>query len=84
MTPEDERIDAWHELAAHPFFQDAYKDEVPLLASMLKRLDNLMTKPETENATQAEEPVEWRIGRAFANGYREGMDRAFRGPLDHC
>jgi len=81
---EDERIDAWHEIAAHPFFQDAYKDEVPLLKSMLKRLDDLITTtPETVTA-QAEEPVEWRLSRAFANGYREGMDRAFRGPLDHC
>lgn len=32
---------------------------------------------------QAEEPVEWRIQRAFANGYREGLERAMRGQLDH-
>lgn len=32
---------------------------------------------------QAEEPVEWRIHRAFANGYREGLERSMRGRLDH-
>lgn len=32
---------------------------------------------------QAEEPVEWRIQRAFLNGYREGVERAMRGRLDH-
>lgn len=39
--------------------------------------------PEIELATVAEEPVEWRVQRAFANGYREGLERGARGRFDH-
>src|SRR5690606_25111308 len=60
MNEEDERIEAWHEIAKHPFFEDAYNDETPLLDAMKLRLDRLMAQP-TVVATQAEEPVEWRI-----------------------
>lgn len=38
---------------------------------------------EDREITQAEEPREWAITRAFANGYREGLERAMRGRLDH-
>lgn len=81
MNEEDERIEAWHEIAKHPFFEDAYNDDSPLLDAMKLRLDRLMTQP-TLVATQAEEPVEWRIHRAFRNGYAEGLRRGIEGGLD--
>ena len=43
-----------------------------------------MESAESEMATtQAEEPAEWKIQRAFLNGYREGLERGARGRLDH-
>ena len=77
----DSRIVAWHEIAAHPFFADAYSDESSLLDAMKVRLDALMDQPKAV-AVQAEEPVEWRIMRAFNNGYAEGIRRGIEGKLD--
>jgi hypothetical protein len=77
----DQRIDAWHTIAKHPFFSDAYDEELPLIESMTKRLDALMAKPEIVT-TQAEEPVEWRVLRAYTNGYSEGLRRGTEGGLD--
>lgn len=34
-------------------------------------------------ATMTQEDPEWRILRAFANGYREGLERGSHGQLDH-
>ena len=82
MNPEDERIGAWERLAAHPFFQEARGREAPLIESMIEHLDAQMTKAHHSKVIQAEEPAEERIARAFANGYREGMERATRGRLD--
>lgn len=81
MDETDERITAWHEIAAHPFFADAFNDGSSLLDAMKVRLDRLMATPARE-ATQAEEPVEWRLLRAFTNGYAEGLRRGVEGRLD--
>jgi len=85
MDEEDERIEAWEHLARHPFFRECYDVEAPLLHTMLERLDGLMARADHSAADvkQAEEPVEYRISRAFVNGYREGMERASRGRLDN-
>lgn len=81
IDEEDERISAWHKIAAHPFFADAYGKEVPLIEAMLKELDSFGKR--YEGATvQAEEPVEWRVLRAFSNGYLEGLRRGYEKGLD--
>jgi hypothetical protein len=41
------------------------------------------TKPKGPETGQAEEPVGWRIMRAFLNGYDAGLKRGLEGPLDH-
>lgn len=82
MNEEDERITAWEAIAGHPYFRPAYDAEGALLPNIIERLDALMDKPVADEATRAEEPVEERIVRAFANGYREGMERQARGRLD--
>lgn len=82
MDEKDDRILAWERVAGHPFFEDAYAEEKPLIESMLNRLDRLMATPKRSEIAQAEEPVEWRIIRAFTNGYTEGMRRALDGRLD--
>lgn len=81
MDETDERIQAWDAVASHPFFKEAYREEAPLIVSMLKQLDGLMTKREVV-ATRAEEPAEWRVLRAFSNGYAEGLRRGHEGGLD--
>lgn len=35
----DERVQAWHIVAAHPFFADCYPLERPLIETMIKKLD---------------------------------------------
>lgn len=45
MAMRDERIDAWHKVASHPFFRDCFPKPEPLLESMLTKLDELMPKP---------------------------------------
>ena len=82
MNEADERIDAWDQVAGHPFFADVYDKDGPLLDSMLDRLDRLMATTKRTEIAQAEEPVEWKILRAFTNGYTEGMRRALDGRLD--
>lgn len=38
---------------------------------------------ESDMATQAEEPIEDRLMRAYLNGYAEGLFRGARGRFDH-
>lgn len=85
MKEEDERIEAWHTIAAHPFFQSAYVQPMPLVDAMVRQLDEvhvLSPRADEPEATQAEEPVEWRILRAFTNGFAEGLRRGHEGRLD--
>lgn len=35
---EDERIEAWHEIASHPFFRECYATDGTLIAAMLTKL----------------------------------------------
>lgn len=83
MDETDERVDAWEAVARHPLFEKCYEIEEPLIQSVLKVLDAQISEPQVEVATQAEEPVEWRILRAFTNGYTEGIQRGSNGRLDH-
>ena len=78
---EDERIQAWYRIAKHPFFAEAYAVEVPLIDAMWQSLDEVMAQP-AATATVADEPVEWRVLRAFTNGYSEGLRRGHEGRLD--
>lgn len=78
----DERISAWHEIAAHPYFAPAFEGDGALLPKMVAMLDALTERTVAAETTQADEPVDERIARAFANGYREGMERSVRGRLD--
>lgn len=86
MEEEDERIFAWEQIAKHPWFSECYESEEPLLTSVLRKLDRSIP---TETARddkpmQAEEPVEWRLLRAFENGYVEGLRRGAAGVrFDH-
>lgn len=41
VLESDERIQAWHEIAAHPFFASCYDAETSLLAAMLAKLANV-------------------------------------------
>lgn len=36
---KDERVRAWHRVAAHPFFASCYEEEQPLIESMIAKLD---------------------------------------------
>jgi hypothetical protein len=82
MDEQDERIVAWESIAGHPFFKPAYDGDGALLPRIIEQLDALVARPTAIEVTRAEEPVEDRIVRAFANGYREGMERGARGRLD--
>jgi hypothetical protein len=83
MEETDERIDAWKQIARHPFFAECYAEEAPLINSMLSALDAQVAMPkEASENTQAEEPVEWRILRAFSNGFNEGLLRGKEGRFD--
>ena len=81
MDEVDERIVAWEAIAGHPFFKPAYDGDGALLPRIIAQLDR-MCEPVEARVIQAEEPAEHRVARAFANGYREGMERATRGRLD--
>ncbi len=83
MDANDDRISAWHRVAAHPFFEDAFREESPLIEAMIRRLDGLMTKKESDTATRAEEPADWRVLRAYSNGFVDGLRRGVEGRLDH-
>lgn len=80
IDEEDERIQAWYRIAKHPLFAKAYEDESPLIDGMCRVLDGLTKK--SEMTVQAEEPVEWRVLRAFNNGYAEGLRRGYEKGLD--
>jgi hypothetical protein len=73
IDEEDDRILAWHKIAAHPFFEKAYQHEAPLIECMLNELDRL---------EEPDEPTEWRVLRAFSNGYAEGLRRGYEKGLD--
>jgi cobalamin-dependent methionine synthase I len=86
MNEEDQRISAWEKVAKHPLFRECYDEERPLIDSVLDTLDRVGERaesPSVELAVAAEEPVEARLSRAYVNGFREGMERASRGRLDH-
>ena len=82
MDEVDERIVAWEAIAGHPFFKPAYHGDGALLPRIIARLEAMCEPAESALATEAEEPAEHRVARAFVNGYREGMERATRGRLD--
>jgi len=82
MDEVDERISAWETIAKHPFFEKAYAEERPLIVAMMSALDRAMVKTEPV-ATQAELPVQYRVQRAFTNGYVEGVRRGADGRFDH-
>lgn len=42
---EDQRIKAWHRIAKHPFFDDAFQSDDTLIDAMVTKLDALMPKP---------------------------------------
>lgn len=37
----DQRLEAWHEIAEHPFFAECYNNEGTLLAAMIEKLDKV-------------------------------------------
>lgn len=88
MNEEDERVNAWLEVARHPFFADAYSEveDRPFIEAVISRLDkahDLMISRQDESfANWTTEPVEDRIFRAFTNGFAEGLRRAVDGRLD--
>lgn len=40
-SDEDERIQAWHQIAEHPFFAECYPLDEPLIVSMIAKLDKV-------------------------------------------
>ena len=82
MDEQDERITAWETIAKHPFFAGVYDQESSLIEGMVAALDRLKASTHEAVATQAEEPVEWRLQRAFTNGYTEGLRRGIEGRFD--
>lgn len=82
MDKQDERITAWETIAKHPFFADVYDQECSLIEGMVTALDRLKASTHGAVATQAEEPIEWRLLRAFTNGHAEGLRRGIEGRFD--
>lgn len=78
MDEVDERVMAWEAIAGHEFFKPAYDGDGALLPRIIEQLDRLVERPTAVEVTQAEEPAEHRIARAFANGWREGFERGAR------
>ena len=85
MDEVDARIEAWHKVSSHPFFRKCYAEDSSLIDAMVRKLDAFSSEPESAavETVRAEEPVEDRLARAYVNGFREGMERAARGRLDH-
>ena len=54
------------------------------LRTLIERGDHERTQgPDDDQPMHAEEPIEWRIQRAFANGWREGLERATAAARGH-
>lgn len=45
-SPDDERITAWDRIASHPFFQDCYDSNAPMIDAMLGKLGESPTTVE--------------------------------------
>ena len=69
VLESDERIQAWNEIAAHPFFASCYDAETTLLAAMLAKLANVAEPT----------PVyQWRATGCAWGGDRMGAEAAMR------